>query len=66
MIGVDPSGSDGENGDVIGMVAAGLGYDGRGYILEVGVENNGLALLLAWINEIIQQGCGSIQVQLGN
>ncbi|MDF0491661.1 ATP-binding protein, partial [Sphingomonas sp. H39-1-10] len=38
VIGVDPSGSNGESGDLIGIIAAGLGYDGRGYILEDGSE----------------------------
>jgi len=33
VIGVDPSGSDGTGGDKQGIVAAGLGADGRGYIL---------------------------------
>lgn len=34
VIAVDPSGSDGTGGDRQGIVAAGLGIDGRGYILE--------------------------------
>lgn len=35
-IGVDPSGSDGETGDSQGIVVAGLGYDGKAYVLEDG------------------------------
>lgn len=38
VIGVDPSGSDGVSGDCQGIVAAGLGYDGRGYVLEDGSD----------------------------
>src|SRR5690606_37342846 len=34
VIGVDPSGASGDGeGDDIGIVAAGLGIDGRGYVL---------------------------------
>lgn len=38
VIAVDPSGSDGQTGDSQGIVAAGLGYDGRGYVLEDGSD----------------------------
>lgn len=38
VVGVDPSGSDGQSGDTIGMIAAGVGYDGRAYVLEDGSE----------------------------
>jgi phage terminase large subunit-like protein len=34
VVGVDPSGSDGETGDHQGIVVCGLGVDGRGYVLE--------------------------------
>jgi hypothetical protein len=34
VIGVDPSGSDGTGGDCQGIVAAGLGADGHGYVLD--------------------------------
>lgn len=34
VVAVDPSGSDGETGDSQGIVAAGLGRDGRAYVLE--------------------------------
>jgi phage terminase large subunit-like protein len=34
VVGVDPSGSDGETGDCQGIVVCGLGIDGRGYVLE--------------------------------
>ena len=33
VVGVDPSGSDGESGDSQGIVVAGKGVDGRGYVL---------------------------------
>ena len=33
VVGIDPSGSDGESGDSQGIVVAGLGVDGRGYVL---------------------------------
>lgn len=33
VIGVDPSGGAGERNDEVGIVAAGLGADGRGYVL---------------------------------
>jgi phage terminase large subunit-like protein len=33
VVGVDPSGSDGVGGDAQGIVSAGLGVDGRGYVL---------------------------------
>src|SRR5258708_33946975 len=36
VIGVDPSGSDGSSGDLQGIVAAGLGVDGRAYVLADG------------------------------
>lgn len=36
VIGVDPSGSDGTGGDLQGIIAAGVGIDGRGYVLEDG------------------------------
>lgn len=36
VIAVDPSGSDGETGDLQGIIAAGEGTDGRGYLLEDG------------------------------
>jgi phage terminase large subunit-like protein len=37
VVGVDPSGTGGEDedgGNAIGIIAAGLGFDGRGYVLE--------------------------------
>ena len=34
VIGVDPSGSNGETGDSQGIVVAGLGVDGRGYVIQ--------------------------------
>jgi predicted phage terminase large subunit-like protein len=34
VVAVDPSGSDGERGDSQGIVVAGLGHDGRAYVLE--------------------------------
>ena len=34
VIGVDPSGSDGVGGDNQGIIVAGLGVDGRGYVLS--------------------------------
>lgn len=34
IIGVDPSGSDGLGGDRQGIIAAGLGTDGHGYVLD--------------------------------
>jgi predicted phage terminase large subunit-like protein len=34
VVAVDPSGSDGTSGDRQGIVVAGLGRDGRGYVLE--------------------------------
>jgi len=36
VIGVDPSGSDGETGDSQGIIAAGKGRDGRAYVIEDG------------------------------
>lgn len=36
VIGVDPSGSDGETGDSQGIIAAGKGKDGRAYVIEDG------------------------------
>ena len=36
VVGVDPSGGDGADNDEVGIVAAGLGHDGQGYILEDG------------------------------
>jgi phage terminase large subunit-like protein len=33
VVSVDPSGSDGSSGDAQGIVVAGLGVDGRGYVL---------------------------------
>lgn len=36
VVGVDPSGSDGETGDSQGIVVCGLGNDGRGYVLQDG------------------------------
>lgn len=36
VIGVDPSGSDGETGDSQGIIAAGVGVDGRGYVIADG------------------------------
>lgn len=34
VISVDPSGSDGETGDSQGIIAAGIGHDGRAYVIE--------------------------------
>jgi phage terminase large subunit-like protein len=34
VVGVDPSGSAGQTGDLTGIVAVGLGQDGRAYVLE--------------------------------
>ncbi|HXQ47910.1 MAG TPA: terminase family protein [Caulobacteraceae bacterium] len=34
VVAVDPSGSDGSSGDAQGIIVAGKGYDGRGYVLE--------------------------------
>jgi phage terminase large subunit-like protein len=36
VVAVDPSGSDGETGDLQGIVVCGLGMDDRGYVLEDG------------------------------
>ncbi|MDF0491660.1 ATP-binding protein, partial [Sphingomonas sp. H39-1-10] len=51
VIGVDPSGSNGQSGDVIGIVAAGIGSDGRGYILEDGSE---LLSPEGWARKVVQ------------
>ena len=33
-VAIDPSGTSGDSGDAVGIVVAGLGSDGRGYVLE--------------------------------
>jgi len=38
VVAVDPSGSNGETGDRQGIIVAGLGTDGRGYVLEDGSD----------------------------
>ncbi|MFI5022105.1 MAG: hypothetical protein ACHQRJ_10700 [Alphaproteobacteria bacterium] len=34
VVAIDPSGGEGERSDEVGIVAAGLGHDGHGYVLE--------------------------------
>jgi len=34
VVAVDPSGGEGETSDEVGIIAAGIGHDGQGYVLE--------------------------------